>query len=70
MACLFSLASIFGPILMTQIFGYFTSRSAPLYLPGASFYFSAALASTCWFVYRASTRESMVAEPNVQGSAA
>jgi DHA1 family tetracycline resistance protein-like MFS transporter len=69
-ACLFSLASITGPVLMTQIFGYFTSGSAPLYLPGAPFYFAGALAFTCWFVYRAATRESVVAERSLQGNAA
>ena len=34
---LVSLASIFGPPLMTGIFGYFTSSSAPFHLPGAAF---------------------------------
>jgi DHA1 family tetracycline resistance protein-like MFS transporter len=57
-ACLMSLASIAGPILMTQVFGYFTSGSAPAYLPGAPFYFSATLTFVCWFVYRAATRSS------------
>jgi len=70
-ACLISLASITGPVLMTQIFGYFTSPSAPVYLPGASFLFSATLAMTCWIAYRAATRESAVETGQaLQGTAA
>jgi DHA1 family tetracycline resistance protein-like MFS transporter len=70
-ACLFSLASIVGPLLLTQIFGYFTSSSAPLYLPGAPFLFTGALAFVCWFVYRATTREpAREAASNLHGNAA
>lgn len=32
---LMSVTSIVGPILMTQLFGYFTGSKAPVYLPGA-----------------------------------
>lgn len=35
--------AIVSPIVMTQVFGYFTSPSAPLYLPGAPFAVSAVL---------------------------
>jgi MFS transporter, DHA1 family, tetracycline resistance protein len=42
-ASLFSLSSIIGPPLMTQLFGYFTGRSAPFELPGAAFVLAAAL---------------------------
>lgn len=34
---LISLTSIFGPILMMNLFSYFTSKNAPLQLPGAPF---------------------------------
>ena len=34
---LMSLTGVFAPILMTQLFGYFTSEDAPIYFPGASF---------------------------------
>lgn len=34
---------IISPLLMTQIFGYFTGTSAPVYLPGAPFLAAAAL---------------------------
>jgi len=36
-ASLFSLTAIIGPVLMTQLFGYFTSTAAPIQFPGASF---------------------------------
>jgi len=69
-ACLFSLASIVGPLLLPQIFSHFTSGRGP-YVPGASFLFAGLLAFTCWFVYRATTRESAIAAaPNLQGNAA
>lgn len=42
-ASLYSLSSVIGPPLMTQIFGYFTSKGAPLHLPGAAFLGAAAL---------------------------
>ena len=42
-ASLFSLSSIIGPPLMTQLFGYFTGNSAPFELPGAAFILAAAL---------------------------
>src|SRR5207245_708781 len=36
-AGLYSLSSIVGPPLMTQVFGHFSARSAGLYFPGAAF---------------------------------
>jgi MFS transporter, DHA1 family, tetracycline resistance protein len=42
-ACLYSLSSIVGPPLMTQVFGYFSAASAPVYFPGAAFLTAAAL---------------------------
>lgn len=42
-ASLFSLSTIVGPPLMTQLFGYFTGRSAPFELPGAAFVLAATL---------------------------
>ena len=32
---LMSATSIVGPLLMSQLFGYFTSPAAPIYFPGA-----------------------------------
>ncbi len=34
---LMSLTSIFGPLLMTNLFAYFTSVQAPVHFPGAPF---------------------------------
>ena len=34
---LMSLTSIIGPLLMTNIFAYFTGKSAPVYFPGVAF---------------------------------
>jgi MFS transporter, DHA1 family, tetracycline resistance protein len=42
-ACLYSLSSIVGPPLMTQVFGYFSGAAAPVYFPGAAFLTAAAL---------------------------
>jgi DHA1 family tetracycline resistance protein-like MFS transporter len=40
---LMSVTSIIGPPLMTNIFAYFTSHSAPVYFPGAAFVAGAVL---------------------------
>jgi DHA1 family tetracycline resistance protein-like MFS transporter len=40
---LISLTSIVGPPLMTNLFAFFTGRSAPLYFPGAPFLMGAVL---------------------------
>ena len=48
-----SLTMIVGPIVMTQLFGYFTSREAPFEFPGAPFFASAALATLAlWLLLR------------------
>jgi len=50
---LMSVTSIVGPPLMTGIFGYFTSETAPLYLPSAPFYLGAVLAIlSIFFTFR------------------
>ncbi|MAD06366.1 MAG: tetracycline resistance MFS efflux pump [Gammaproteobacteria bacterium] len=43
MASAMSLASIIGPLLMTQTFAFFTSEDAPVYLPGSAFLVAALL---------------------------
>lgn len=45
-----SLTAIFGPLLMTGLFSYFTQDSNPLYLPGAPFYLGSLLALIAWAV--------------------
>jgi MFS transporter, DHA1 family, tetracycline resistance protein len=42
-ASVYSLSAILGPPLMTQVFGHFSSASAPLYFPGAAFFTAAVL---------------------------
>jgi len=46
-AGLYSLSSIVGPPLMTQVFGHFSARSAGLYFPGAAFLTAALLTAGC-----------------------
>jgi MFS transporter, DHA1 family, tetracycline resistance protein len=46
-ACLYSLSSILGPPLMTQVFAYFSGPSAPVYFPGAAFLTAALLIVGC-----------------------
>jgi DHA1 family tetracycline resistance protein-like MFS transporter len=55
-ASLFSLSSIVGPPLMTQLFGRFTAPDAPLHFPGAAFFAAALLAMSCFVIYWAVTR--------------
>ena len=50
-ACLYSLSSILGPPLMTQVFGYFSAPDAPLHLPGAAFLTAAALTVLCALLF-------------------
>ncbi|GAB3577014.1 tetracycline resistance MFS efflux pump [Spirosoma luteolum] len=38
-----SITSIVGPVIMTNLFSYFTSPKAPIYLPGAPFFLGAVL---------------------------
>lgn len=64
-ACLFSLSSIVGPILMTHLFQRFTGPAAPAAIPGAPFLAAALLAALCWIAYWWTSREPAVAE--VQG---
>jgi DHA1 family tetracycline resistance protein-like MFS transporter len=50
-ACLYSLSSIIGPPLMTQVFGYFSGPDAPAHLPGAAFLTAAALTVLCALLF-------------------
>lgn len=51
-ASLYSLSSIVGPPIMTQLFGYFSAPGAPVYLPGAAFLFAAALGAASLVLFR------------------
>lgn len=62
-ASLFSLSSILGPPLMSQLFGRFSAPTAPLHLPGAAFVAAAALAAMCFALYWSVTRDRMAGAP-------
>jgi MFS transporter, DHA1 family, tetracycline resistance protein len=51
-----SVTTIVGPLLMTNLFSYFTHDSAPIYFPGAPFFLGAILmaasAITAYLVLR------------------
>jgi DHA1 family tetracycline resistance protein-like MFS transporter len=51
-ASLYSLSSILGPLLMTQLFSYFASDTAPAHVPGAAFLFAAALTGGSLALFR------------------
>jgi MFS transporter, DHA1 family, tetracycline resistance protein len=55
-ACLYSLSSIVGPPLMTQVFGHFSARSAGVYFPGAPFLTAAALTAGCAILFARAMR--------------
>ena len=55
-ASLYSLTSIVGPPLMTQLFGHFSAADASPRIPGAAFFAAAILASGCLVIYAAVTR--------------
>ena len=49
-----SLSSIAGPLIMTNLFAYYTGKSAPVYFPGAPFLMAAILTiAAIFFAYRA-----------------
>jgi DHA1 family tetracycline resistance protein-like MFS transporter len=60
-ASLFSLSSIIGPPLMSQLFGYFSGPAAPLYFPGAGFFCAGLLVFGSIALLRVMRRASPVA---------
>jgi len=50
LASLISLTSIIGPLLMTNLFSYFTAPTAPVYFPGAPFLMGAVLSLGSMFL--------------------
>lgn len=56
-ASLFSLSSIVGPPLMTQLFGRFSASDAALHVPGAAFFASTLLAWIAFTLYYRATRQ-------------
>ena len=55
-ACVYSLSSILGPPLMTQVFGHFSARSAGVYFPGAAFLAAAVLTAGCALLFARAMR--------------
>jgi len=68
-ASLYSLSSILGPPLMSQLFGRFSAATAPVYLPGAAFFAAAALTTTCYALYWSVTRGRAVSAPKAEAVA-
>ena len=46
-----SLTSVLGPVVMTQLFAYFTGTQAPFYFPGISFIAAAVLTAFCCVIF-------------------
>ncbi|MTI86642.1 MAG: TCR/Tet family MFS transporter [Balneolaceae bacterium] len=59
---LISFSAIFGPPMMTNLFGFFTSEAAPFRFPGAPFFLAAilVLAAILWATRSLSVKEKMV----------
>jgi DHA1 family tetracycline resistance protein-like MFS transporter len=55
-ASLYSLSSIFGPPLMTQVFGYFSQPGAVVHFPGAAFLTAALLTMICGALFARAMR--------------
>jgi MFS transporter, DHA1 family, tetracycline resistance protein len=62
-ASLYSLSSIIGPPLMTQLFGHFAPLDAPIHVPGASFFAAATLAACAGTLYWRVTRDTPAPAP-------
>ncbi|MGN6419014.1 MAG: TCR/Tet family MFS transporter [Pseudobacter sp.] len=61
---LMSVTAVVGPPIMTQLFSYFTHKSAPVYLPGAPFYLGALMIFVAtWIAYRTLYNEKHPAVP-------
>lgn len=51
LSSVYSVTSILGPLLMTQLFGYFSRASAPVIFPGAAYACAAVLTVACAVVF-------------------
>jgi DHA1 family tetracycline resistance protein-like MFS transporter len=67
-AGLYSLSSIVGPPIMTQLFGHFSAPDAHPRLPGAAFFAASLLTVGCFGIYAFATRERalQVVEPTAE----
>jgi len=59
----YSLSSIIGPPLMTEVFSYFSGGSAPVHFPGAAFVVASVLTMIAGVVY-ARTTHAPAAQPD------
>lgn len=62
-ASLYSLSSIAGPPVMSQLFARFSGPDAPLRLPGAAFLAAAALTAGCFVIYAIAARDRGAKQP-------
>ncbi len=46
-----SITAIIGPVMMTQLFAFFTGAGAPIYFPGISFFTAAVLSLLCLVIF-------------------
>ncbi len=67
-ASLYSLSSIVGPVLMTQLFGHFSAPAARPHVPGAAFFMASALTAACLALYWSTTREARVPAAAVESA--
>ena len=67
-ASLYSLTAIIGPLLMTQLFGYFTTARAPVYFPGAAFVFASLLTVVSIALFARATRAARPASGDIPAS--
>jgi DHA1 family tetracycline resistance protein-like MFS transporter len=67
-ASLYSLSSIIGPPLLTQILSYFSGGSAPVYFPGAAFFTAATLATASAILFARATQGMMGSSKSAAGA--
>ena len=65
-----SIAAIIGPLMATNLFGYFTSPQAPVHLPGAAFLASSFLVFIAMLLAVRSARVQTVCQSAAEGNAA
>jgi DHA1 family tetracycline resistance protein-like MFS transporter len=68
-ASLYSLSTIVGPPVMSQLFGYFSSPGAAFHVPGAAFIAASVLAATSLTLFWGATREAPRLAPAVASAA-
>ena len=51
-----AVGAIFSPLIMTNVFGFFTGEDAPIYFPGAPFVFAMALVFIALVIFMGRTR--------------